>query len=361
MARPKQQRIDPKSVDRAVAAARKSKEHRPQPVRTTERAVAEERSAKNSRPVPPKAKTKAARPGKNEVKPATARDWIAGARPQTLALAISPVALGTACATVLMAEPYTHWARAVLCLIVAMALQIGVNFANDYSDGIRGTDDHRRQGPRRLVGSGAAKPRTVLTVALVFFGIAAVAGLVLVVRSGQWWLLAVGAVAIAAAWFYTGGKRPYGYAGLGEVGVFVFFGLVATVGTMVVQVGEISLDAWLAGVAAGLFACAVLMSNNLRDRERDAQSGKRTLAVRIGSLPSRILYIVMMLVPFGLLPYFMLLYFNVGYVFFALLAAVPAMVIAATAKTTPEFLVVLRLTVVTSLLYGLGLAAAITF
>ena len=147
---------------------------------------------------------------------AAAGDWIAGARLRTLPLAIAPVALGTGAAVV--ANGNGHWepVRALLCLVVALCLQIGVNYANDYSDGVRGTDDHRI-GPARLIGSGAAQPRQVLIVALVFFGLAALAGLALVILTQQWWLLAVGAVAIAAAWFYTGGKRPYGYDGLGEV------------------------------------------------------------------------------------------------------------------------------------------------
>ncbi|WBU37003.1 1,4-dihydroxy-2-naphthoate polyprenyltransferase [Homoserinibacter sp. YIM 151385] len=336
MAGAKQQRIDPRDANRAAVA-------RPVPPKARAKAGAK----KNSRPAP--------------VKPATPGDWIRGARPQTLALAISPVALGWALSTYYVEELWTHWLRAVLCLVIAFALQIGVNFANDYSDGIRGVDGAQRQGPRRLVGSGAAKPRTVLTVAFVFFGIAAAAGLAITIVTQHWWLLAVGAVAIVAAWFYTGGKRPYGYLGLGEVVVFVFFGLVATVGTAFVLSGQVPADAWVLGSAAGAFACAVLMSNNLRDRERDAVSGKRTLAVLLPDMAARIVYVVLMLAPYGILAYLSLIYFNVAYAYFTLLGAVPAMIIAVLAKTTAEHLTVLRLTVLTSLVWGLAVAAAIAF
>ncbi|TPW71810.1 1,4-dihydroxy-2-naphthoate polyprenyltransferase [Schumannella sp. 10F1B-5-1] len=303
------------------------------------------------------------RPGGRPVsveRPLRWTDWISAARPQTLALAIAPVALGTATAGLVAGGWTQHWVRAIACLVVALALQIGVNFANDYSDGIRGTDTVR-QGPARLVGSGRAKPRTVLIVALVFFGIAAVAGVFLVVRSEQWWLLAVGAVCIVAAWFYTGGKRPYGYMALGEVAVFIFFGLVATAGTMFVQVGTVSFEAWMAGVAAGLFACAVLMVNNLRDREQDALAGKRTLSVLIGDLPSRIAFGVLLLAPFVINVFFLLLFDNALYVYFVLVAALPAVVITLTAKTAKELVLALRLSVLSSLAFGLALAAAIAF
>jgi 1,4-dihydroxy-2-naphthoate octaprenyltransferase len=244
--------------------------------------------------------------------------------------------------------------------VVALSLQIGVNYANDYSDGIRGADKNR-VGPPRLVGSGRARPRAVLTAALVFFGIAAAAGLAIVWLTQVWWLLAVGAVCIAAAWLYTGGKRPYGYSALGEVAVFVFFGIVPVVGTMFVQVGTVNVEAWLSGVAAGSFAAAVLLSNNLRDRITDELAGKRTLSVLVGAVASRVLFTVLTLVPFGLLAFFVIFYPNAGFVFFALLAAVPAVLIVMTAKTPREFLTALRLTLLTSLIYGLGLAAAITF
>jgi 1,4-dihydroxy-2-naphthoate polyprenyltransferase len=172
--------------------------------------------------------------------PATAADWIAGARLRTLPLAIAPVALGTGAGIVAIPDGPWHPARALLALVVALALQIAVNYANDYSDGVRGTDDHR-VGPARLTGSGAAKPKHVLAVALSFFALAAMAGLALTVVTGQWWMLAVGAVAIVAAWFYTGGKHPYGYYGLGELVVFVFFGIVATAGSAYVQALTVNL------------------------------------------------------------------------------------------------------------------------
>jgi 1,4-dihydroxy-2-naphthoate octaprenyltransferase len=274
------------------------------------------------------------------------------------------VALGTAAAAQVMEHWYDHWVRALLCLAVAVFLQIGVNYANDYSDGVRGTD-RDRVGPQRLVGSGRAKPRTVLVVAMVFFALAAVAGAVLVWRTEQWWLLAVGAVCLIAGWFYTGGKRPYGYLGLGEIAVFVFFGIVPTAGTMFVQVFEVNTEAWLAGAAAGSFAAAVLVANNARDRERDKVHGKRTLAVLLGGVGSRILYVVLMLAPFGILAFFALFYEPgsgsgfAPYVYFAGVAALPAILIATTAHTAREWVLVMRLTLATTLLFGLGLAAAI--
>ena len=298
-------------------------------------------------------------PGVATVKPATLRDWVAGARLRTLPLAIAPVALGTGIAYTL-GDGGWHWVRALLCLAVALGLQVAVNYANDYSDGVRGTDAVR-VGPGRLTGSGKARPRTVLVVALVFFGLAALAGLALVVLSEQWILLVVGAAAIVAGWFYTGGRHPYGYYGLGEVFVFVFFGLVATVGTTFVQVGQVTLDGWLAGTAIGLIACAVLMVNNIRDIDQDRLAGKRTLAVLIGNLPARIVFAVLLAAPFAILVSFVLLYVNAGYVYFALLAAVPAIIITLTGRTPAEHITALQLTTLTALLYGVGLAVAIAF
>ena len=291
---------------------------------------------------------------------ATARDWIGGARLRTLPLAIAPVALGTGAAYLYDNDAGWHWVRALLCLAVAVGLQIGVNYANDYSDGIRGTDAHR-VGPSRLTGSGAAKPRAVLTVALVFFALAGIAGITVSILSGFPWLIAVGAVCIVAAYFYTGGKHPYGYYALGEVFVFVFFGLVATAGTMFVQVGTVSLQAWFAGIAIGLLACAVLMVNNIRDAEQDKRAKKRTLAVLVGDRMSRILFTLFVLAPFAILAFFTLLLPNAFYVYFALLAAVPAIVITLTGKTAPEFVLALKLTSLTALLFGVGLGAALAF
>lgn len=308
-------------------------------------------------------KNRAGRPGGQQpravVHKADASDWIAAARIRTLPIALAPVALGTA-AAVAYAPGETHWVRALLCLAVALCLQIGVNYANDYSDGIRGTDKHRI-GPARLTASGAAKPRAVLAVALFFFLVAAIAGAAVVVLSGFYWLLVVGAVCVAAAWFYTGGKHPYGYYGLGEVFVFVFFGLVATAGTTYVQVGAVTIESALAGAAVGFLACAVLMVNNLRDLEQDALARKRTLAVLVGAKASRILFGAFTTIPFLILIFFALFYLNAPLVYFALLLAVPAVLIVSTGKTAPEFLLALRLTSLTVLVFGLGLAAAIAF
>ncbi len=221
---------------------------------------------------------------------ASPTDWFHGARPRTLPAALAPVLAGTAVAA--YADAAVWW-KAVLALVVALALQVGVNYANDYSDGIRGTDADR-VGPMRLVGSGRAAPAAVKAAAFGCFGLAAAAGLVLAATT-SWWLVAVGAAAIVAAWFYTGGKRPYGYLALGEVMVFVFFGLVATVGTTYVQAGRRLEPAWYAGIGVGALACAILVANNLRDLPRDREAGKRTLAVLLGPARTRGLYALLVL------------------------------------------------------------------
>ncbi len=301
-----------------------------------------------------------AKKGPAQVQPATFGDWVSGARLRTLPLAIAPVLLGTGAAIVASGPGIYHWVRALLALAVALSLQIGVNYANDYSDGIRGTDKFR-VGPARLTGSGRAKPRAVLTVALVFFGLAAVAGLILVILTQQWWLLAVGAVAILAAWFYTGGRKPYGYYGLGELMVFVFFGLVATAGTTYVQVGVVNVESWLSGVGIGLIACAVLMVNNIRDIVPDKAAGKRTLAVLIGNTAARIAFCVLLLVPFLIVLFFSVFYPAAPLTFFALLMAIPACLITVTAKTSAELILALKLTSFTGLAYGILLGAAFAF
>jgi 1,4-dihydroxy-2-naphthoate octaprenyltransferase len=297
-------------------------------------------------------------PTARKIRKAGPRDWIAGARLRTLPLSIAPVILGTAAAHTALA-PWAWW-RIALALAVAVCLQIGVNYANDYSDGVRGTDKFRL-GPSRLTGSGAAKPRTVLTVALVFFGLAAVAGVILVVHIGQYWLLAVGAVCIIAAYFYTGGKRPYGYFGLGELFVFVFFGLVATAGTTYVQLGTVNLESWLSGVAIGLIACAVLMINNVRDLPQDKLAGKRTLAVLMGNTAARIVFAIMLLAPFVIVIYFVLLYSNAPYTYFVLILAIPAVLIGLTGKTPGELVLALQLTSFTALAFAVGLGWALAF
>ena len=220
---------------------------------------------------------------------ATRAEWIEGARPRTLPAAAAPVLSGTAVA---LAEGKADFVLFLLAAVVALALQIGVNYANDYSDGIRGTDE-QRVGPQRLVGSGAAQPRQVKMAAFACFGVAAVAGLIIVIITGHWWLLAVGAAAIAAAWFYTGGKHPYGYAGWGEFFVFIFFGLVAVGGTTYIQVGRVPMAAWLAAIAMGALSCAVLTANNLRDLENDRRVGKHTLPTRLGDLHTRSFFTVL--------------------------------------------------------------------
>ncbi|SDJ38284.1 1,4-dihydroxy-2-naphthoate octaprenyltransferase [Nonomuraea maritima] len=226
---------------------------------------------------------------------ATPGQWIAGARPRTLPNAIVPVMVGTGVA---IGESGFVWWRAVLALLVALSMQIGVNYANDYSDGIRGTDD-QRVGPMRLVGSRAATPKQVLAAALGSFAVAAVLGLVLVVVTQAWWVLLVGAACIAAGWFYTGGKRPYGYRGLGELAVFVFFGVVPVVGTAYVQTEQLSWAALAASIPVGLLSCSMLVVNNLRDVHTDGQSGKQTLAVRLGPERTRLLYVACQIVPFA--------------------------------------------------------------
>jgi 1,4-dihydroxy-2-naphthoate octaprenyltransferase len=209
---------------------------------------------------------------------ARAAEWIEGARPRTLPAALAPVLAGSAVAWF---EGSFSVLLASLALVVALSLQVGVNYANDYSDGIRGTDA-ARVGPLRLVGSGVAEPGQVRAAAFACFAVAAVAGLGVVLVTGHWWLLAVGAAAIAAAWYYTGGRRPYGYLGLGELFVFLFFGLVAVTGTVYIQVGRVSAAAWWTAVAIGALACAILVANNLRDLDGDRAAGKRTLATRLG-------------------------------------------------------------------------------
>ncbi len=209
--------------------------------------------------------------------------WIIGARLKTLSAAIAPVIVATA-----LAGKNAALGPALLALIVSLSLQVGVNYANDYSDGIRGTDNNR-VGPTRITASGLATPHAVKSAAFISFAVGAVAGLTLAAMT-SWWLILVGTLAILAAWGYTGGKHPYGYLGLGELFVFIFFGVVATVGSFYVQTEQLTLDALLASIPMGSFSCAILAINNIRDRALDEPAGKRTLAVRFGDHKSRIIF-----------------------------------------------------------------------
>jgi 1,4-dihydroxy-2-naphthoate octaprenyltransferase len=236
---------------------------------------------------------------------ATTSEWIQGARPRTFPAALAPVLVGTG-----IAQHFDslNIVRALLALVVALALQAGVNFANDYSDGIRGTD-RVRVGPVRLVGQGLAKPHLVKRAAFFMFAIAMASGFTLVLLTQAWWLLIVGAASIAAAWFYTGGSRPYGYTGFGEVFVFIFFGIVPVMGTAYVQTLELTWGAFIASIGVGALACSILITNNLRDIPGDTEHGKRTIAVLIGDQRTRTLYIfsiisafavpAVLVIPFG--------------------------------------------------------------
>lgn len=225
---------------------------------------------------------------------ASATEWISASRPRTLGAALSAVAVGIAVAA---ATGHVVAWRAVAACVVALSMQIGTNFANDYSDGVRGTDE-RRIGPTRLVASGLASPRQVRAAAVATFAVGAAAGLALAVAV-SWWLLLIGAASIAAGWLYTGGPRPYGYAGLGELFVFAFFGLVAVVGTTYVSSGRIPSLAWIAAFPVGLLSVALLVVNNLRDIESDRAAHKRTLAVRLGDASTRRSYLALLFAAFA--------------------------------------------------------------
>jgi 1,4-dihydroxy-2-naphthoate octaprenyltransferase len=283
---------------------------------------------------------------------ATMSQWVGGARPRTLPAAIAPVAVGAGLAA--WASAF-NLGRSLLALLVAVALQVGVNYANDYSDGIKGTD-RQRVGPIRLVGQELAPAREVRAAALASFLVAALAGLALVMLTSQWWLLAVGAASIAAAWLYTGGPRPYGYAGLGEVFVFVFFGVVPVVGTAYVQTLTITWPDVLASVGVGLLACAILVTNNLRDIPGDSVAGKHTLAVRIGESRTRALYVGLVVVglvvpvPLALLTAPLVALGSAT----AILAIAPIRVVSSGARG-PGLIPALKQTGVLLLVYGLAL------
>jgi 1,4-dihydroxy-2-naphthoate octaprenyltransferase len=277
------------------------------------------------------------------------KNWITGARVRTLPLAVAPIVLGSASADLVdRFDPLL----AVLALLVALLLQIGVNYANDYSDGIRGTDANR-VGPVRLTGSGLVRPQAVMRAAAITFGLAAICGLAIVLLTGQWWLVAVGALSIIAAWYYTGGKSPYGYAGLGEIAVFIFFGLIATVGTAYIQILEIDPIAVLLGINFGFYATAVLLVNNIRDIDTDRLSGKKTLSVRIGVRASKWLFGTLLVLPVifnillaSLYPATIIGLANLMLVFPAFMAGVRG-------KTARDYISALKLTSFAGLGFGL--------
>lgn len=282
---------------------------------------------------------------------ATPGQWIEGARPRTLPAAIAPVLAGTGVAAFNHSEV---WWKAALAMVVALALQVGVNYANDYSDGIKGTDADR-VGPLRLVGSGSAAASQVKVAAFASFGVAALAGLALALTT-SWWLVALGAVSILAAWYYTGGSRPYGYAGLGEVMVFVFFGLVAVLGTTYVQAEQLPLPAWYCAIGIGALASVILVANNLRDIPTDITAGKRTLAVVLGDDRTRQLFVLLqrgaMLMLIGVAVT------TSRWSLLALVAVVPMVLSNLRVQrgaNGPELIPVLKLAGITELLYGLGI------
>ena len=286
----------------------------------------------------------------------TRQQWLEGARPRTLPAAASPVVAATGLAV--FAGGFAPLA-ALLALVVSLALQVGVNYANDYSDGIRGTDADR-VGPLRLVGSGLARPAAVKRAAFACFGVAALAGLVLVLLTGHWWLLVVGALCVLAAWYYTGGRRPYGYRGLGEVAVFVFFGLVAVCGTAYVQVGRVSVATVLTGAWVGALACAILVANNLRDLAGDAATGKRTLATRLGDAGTRRCYVGLVALAALLLAAAAAL--TTGWALLGLLGLVvlrPAWHAVLEGAQGPALIGVLKATGVAELLCAVGFAAGL--
>lgn len=286
---------------------------------------------------------------------ATVADWISGARLRTLPLAIAPVFLGSAVASLVSSFELP---LALLALVVSLSLQVGVNYANDYSDGIRGTDDNR-VGPKRLTGGKLATPRAVLTAAIASFLVAAVSGLAIIFLTGHYWLLVIGLLAILAAWYYTGGKKPYGYQGMGEIVVFIFFGPVATIGTSFIQSGVIQGESILLGTGLGLIASAVLVANNLRDVDTDRVSGKKTVSVVIGKTASRWLFGLLIWIPLVLALPLVLIYPATILGWLMLLPAIAVTVIVAGAKSAKELILVLKLTSYLglgyALLFGFGL------
>ena len=287
---------------------------------------------------------------------ASISDWVTGARVRTLPLAFSPVILGSAIAgSIDRFDPLI----ALLALLVAVFLPLGVNYSNDYSDGVRGTDEFR-VGPPRLTGSGTVEAKKVLRVAFGFFALAALSGLAIVVLTAQWWLLLVGVLAILAAWYYTGGKDPYGYAGLGELSVFIFFGPVATLGTSYAQTLVFQADALIAGVGLGSLAAAVLVTNNIRDLETDKQAGKRTLAVFMGSKASKSLYLVLIWLPMIITLPYVLAYPAAVLSWLVMLLVIPLSLLVPSAKGPKELILALKLTSYASVAWAVTLAIGIS-
>lgn len=279
------------------------------------------------------------------------KTWVTGARVRTLPLAVAPIILGSATASTL---DRFNLPLALLALSVALLLQIGVNYANDYSDGVRGTDAHR-VGPKRITAGGLARPVAVKRAAFISFGLAILAGLAIVIMTEQWWLIAIGVVCVIAAWFYTGGKQPYGYHGLGELAVFVFFGLIATIGTSYIQTLVVDPLAVLLGGTFGLYAAAVLMVNNIRDIETDSKAGKRTLAVILGRKVSKSLFLLMIWVPVGINLLLFFVYPATLLGMLNLLLLLPITMIVMESRNPGELITALKLTS----LAGLGFAALV--
>lgn len=279
------------------------------------------------------------------------KTWVTGARVRTLPLAVAPIILGSATASTL---DRFNLPLALLALSVALLLQIGVNYANDYSDGVRGTDAHR-VGPKRITAGGLARPVAVKRAAFISFGLAMLAGLAIVIMTEQWWLIAIGVVCVIAAWFYTGGKQPYGYHGLGELAVFVFFGLIATIGTSYIQTLVVDPLAVLLGGTFGLYAAAVLMVNNIRDIETDSKAGKRTLAVILGRKVSKSLFLLMIWVPVGINLLLFFVYPATLLGMLNLLLLLPITMIVMESRNPGELITALKLTS----LAGLGFAALV--